>query len=135
MKRFLLILSIVLGIAGFSPAYGQGDDGLELSSLIINKTLTRFGNEFYTSFSNHWAAPENFLSGNIRIQEAPSARWGSLIIVWVGDEIMFRTSLSTRTKNIDEIAKQATDGVLQTMFARTILQQSDAKGDQAGDGL
>lgn len=119
----------------FLPKNSQADEDFGLNNLVINKTLTRFGNDFYIAFSNHWAPPENVITTNIRIQEAPSARWGSLIIIWVGDEIFFRTSLSARSKNIEAIANEAADQILSALLFRTIQQQTKVKNDLQGDGL
>lgn len=111
-------------------------DEVEIGSLVINRTITRVGMDFFEAFSDRWYAIEGLGTAHIRITEMPSARWGSLISVWVGEEIFFRTRLASRTKNIEGIADQAVRQVMTVITAKSIqMQQNGDKGDLIGDGL
>jgi len=94
------------------------------------------GIDFFEAFSDRWYSMEGFGTMHIRVSEVPSARWGSIISVWVGEEIFFRTRLSSRAKNIEAIAEQAVSQVMTAIAAKSIQsRQDEGKGDLVGDGL
>lgn len=131
--KYILVIPAVFFLIFPSPGF---PDAVEIGNLVLNKTVTRVGMEFYEAFSERWYPGENLDSMHIRVSEAPSARWGSLIAVWVGEELYFRTRLSNRAKNIEEVAEQAVQQVMSTLAAKTIQRREDGeKGDLVGDGL
>lgn len=131
--KYILIIPAVLLAIFSSPVFS---DEVEIGNLVLNKTLTRVGMEFYEAFSDRWSSPENMGFIHIRVSEVPSARWGSIISVWAGEELCFRTRLSSRVRNMEEIAEQAVRQVIATLVARNIQRrQNGDKGDLVGDGL
>lgn len=66
-----------------------GGDGL--GGIITDQTITRFGRDFYSGFSQAWQAPEGLDDVNLTVRERPSARWGSLVWVEYRNETVFRT--------------------------------------------
>lgn len=83
--RHLLIAAICSSIF-FSWFSSQSDASeVEIANLVLNKTMTRIGNDFYEAFSDNWHPPKDLDISHIKIAEAPSARWGSLISVSVND--------------------------------------------------
>jgi curli production assembly/transport component CsgE len=131
--KYIFIIPAVLLLIFSSPVFS---DEVEIGDLVLNKTLTRVGMEFYKAFSDRWSSPEKMGGIHIRVSEVPSARWGSIISVWAGEELCFRTRLSSRVRNMDEVSEQAVRQVMATLVARNIQrQQNGDNGDLVGDGL
>lgn len=130
----MLLSGILLVFCMQGPACAVED--MEIGNLVLNKTITRVGNEFYEAFADRWIPPRNLGILHVMILEAPSARWGSIIGVRVGDTPYFRTRISSRSRNIEEIAEQAVTQVLVTLMRQSLQRQNDdGKGDLYGDGL
>lgn len=109
---------------------------VEISNLVLNKTITKLGDDFYEAFAKSWAPPANLDLSYIKIGEAPSARWGSLLYITVNDKVLFRTNVSTRSRNVDEIARQAAQNILIQLIREEMYKhQQEGASDLAGDGL
>ncbi|WP_136795390.1 MULTISPECIES: CsgE family curli-type amyloid fiber assembly protein [Desulfosediminicola] len=109
---------------------------VEIGALVINKTITRLGDDFYDEFTNRWDPPKQLGPMHISIQEAPSARWGTIIAVFVGSERYFVTRVSSRQVDIEEIAEAAVKQVTITLIRQHLLRiQNGENGDLVGDGL
>ena len=109
---------------------------VEIGDLILNKTITRLGNDFYNAFAQNWIPPGSNGAYTVKISEAPSARWGSIVGVYVNNELQFKTILSIRARNVEEIAQQAVQVIWVRLMKISIQkQQEDGVGDLYGDGL
>lgn len=64
-----------------------------LSGIVINRTVTVQGHDFYQFFSTMWRAKGLDTHYTIAIYERPSARWGSEIWVEYRRQQMFHTFL------------------------------------------
>lgn len=133
MVKYLPMVLTVLLLACPTPVCS---DEVEIGSLVLNKTLTRTGTEFYKSFFELWLSLEHMEPVHIRVNETPSARWGSIITIWVDEELCFKTRLANRAKSATEVAEQAVQQVMTVLVTRKIQQQQDGdNGDLSGDGL
>ena len=105
MSRLTLGLLLLLL---FSPlqAQEQAQSEAELSGLIIDNTITRFGHDFhrYLSFQLQDASD---LEGDLVVRERPSARWGSLVWVEYGQRTVYRRFLQPNVAEIEAIADEA----------------------------
>lgn len=132
-KLIILLIPVLFFLALTRQAIA---DDVEIGNLVINRTITKIGIDFFEAFSDRWSSVEGLGTRHIRITEAPSARWGSMISVWVGEEIFFRIRLSSRAKNIDVIADQAVQQIMSAIAAKSIQDlQGGTKGDLAEDEL
>lgn len=93
-------------------AQEQAQGEAELSGLIIDNTITRFGHDFhrYLSFQLQDASE---LEGDLVIRERPSARWGSLVWVEYEQRIVYRRFLQPNVAQIEAIAEEAANLILQ----------------------
>ncbi|MCQ4320779.1 CsgE family curli-type amyloid fiber assembly protein [Stutzerimonas stutzeri] len=107
----LLLLSL-LGPGQAQAALGQVEGEAELSGLIIDNTITRFGHDFhrYLSFQLQDASA---LEADLVVRERPSARWGSLIWVEYGQRTVYRRFLQPNVAEIEDIATQAAQLILE----------------------
>lgn len=84
-------------------------DNEPLRGLIINRTITVLGWDFYSSFSGVWQAlyPDSKVS--LVVIERPTAKFGSEIWVSYENEYVFHTFLSPARSRVRTESKQAVD--------------------------
>lgn len=94
--------------AQLQPDSQDGAERLEaeLSGLVIDNTISRFGYEFHRQLSMGLQEVGD-LTLNLVVRERPSARWGSLVWVEYGDQILFRRFLHPNISQIEDIAQPA----------------------------
>ena len=107
----LLLLSLLSPVQALEPL-GQANGEAELSGLIIDNTITRFGHDFhrYLSFQ---LQDTSALEGDLVVRERPSARWGSLVWVEYGQRTVYRRFLQPNVAEIEDIASQAAQLILE----------------------
>jgi curli production assembly/transport component CsgE len=80
----------------------------EQTSLIIDRTITLFGNEFYRNFVEAWRSVQGVAKGDLGIIERPSARWGSLVWIEHNNQQLYRAFLYPgRRADVRPIAEDA----------------------------
>ena len=95
-------------------AAGQGgkiDSGVisqdPLNGLIINRTMTTLGWNFYKSFSGVWEALHPHSEFTLTITERPTAQFGSEIWVTYQNTTLYHAFLAPAVSHVDQTAKQA----------------------------
>lgn len=85
MKRYLrwIVAAEFLFAAGNLHAVE-----VEVPGLLTDHTVSSIGHDFYRAFSDKW---ESDYTGNLTINERPSARWGSWITITVNQDVIFQT--------------------------------------------
>ncbi len=90
----------------------------ELTGVLVDRTLTVIGQNFYRSFSQIAMESPIIHGATLTIHERPDARWGIQLWITEGPRMYFRTQLSPRLGDAEEIARQAVD-----MVEKAILKQ------------
>lgn len=87
----------------------QSDDDslVEIEGLIIDRTMTRLGKDFYFSFSMIMNNEYGDLEVNLTIAERPTALSGSIITIYHFDRILYRTALSPVRQQAELKAEEA----------------------------
>lgn len=75
---------------------------LELGGLVINKTKTKMGSEFFYAFNDNWKHPEEAGNFMLEITEQPSPSMGTIIVVRVDNRVVFKTRLSPRMASLEK---------------------------------
>ncbi|MGR6860690.1 curli production assembly/transport protein CsgE [uncultured Aliivibrio sp.] len=91
----------------------EADDLLEIEGLIIDRTLTRLGRDFYFAFSMKMNSKYDDIDVNLTVKERPTALSGSIIGVYHFDKVIYRGALSPGQRQADEKAAQAIEAVNQ----------------------
>lgn len=106
-----LIFTILFLISGGLHAGSQIDQSLdkpleEITGVIIDRTITFIGADFYRYFSDYWriSFPED--PSVLTIFERPSARWGSLIWVEYRSQKLSQLFISPGRNNKKKSAEQ-----------------------------
>ncbi|USD67150.1 curli production assembly/transport protein CsgE [Vibrio sp. SCSIO 43136] len=87
-----------------APAF---HDFTEVGGLIIDRTMTRLGEDFYDAFTLKMNEKYDSLSENLTVKERATALSGSIISVTHRNKIIYRTALSPGRRQAEEKADQA----------------------------
>lgn len=80
-----------------------------LGGMVINRTVTVLGNDFYQYFCTAWRQTDVDNKFTISIYERPTARWGSEIWVQFRQNKVFRTFLSPARQAARAVSEQAVE--------------------------
>ena len=79
-------------------------DSLEISGILTDSTVTRFGHELFDAFNKHWRAPES-VRYNISFNERNDPLRGSFVTVKLNEQQLFEGFLTPRDDAIQELGK------------------------------
>lgn len=80
-----------------------------LGGIIINRTMTVLGWDFYSDFSEIWQAVHPDSKFTLTVTERPTAQYGSEIWVSYRDQRIYHTFLSPARSGVKEASKQAVE--------------------------
>ncbi len=116
-----LLLCCLLGpLQAEEQQSAQARSEAELSGLIIDNTISRFGHDFHRYLSFQLQDAEE-LENDLVVRERPSARWGSLVWVEYGPRTVYRRFLQPNMTEIEAIAEDAARVILEDI-SRSKLQ-------------
>ena len=108
------------------------NDGLfpdPLSGMVVNRTVTVLGKDFYRYFTTRWRQNDEASRYTISIYERPTARFGSEIWVLYRQQRMFHIFLPparAATRGISEVAVQhVLDNISQREMERMTVRNPD----------
>nr|WP_258190207.1 curli production assembly/transport protein CsgE [Stutzerimonas azotifigens] len=101
----LVLLALAAGPVG-------AQEEAEVYGLVVDNTITRFGHDFHRYLSARLQDTSS-MDFDLVVRERPSARWGSLVWVEHNRNILYRRFLQPNVAQIEEIATQAADLVLE----------------------
>lgn len=103
---------------------------IEVPGLMTDNTITRIGHDFYREFTDHW---EEEYPGAITINERPSARWGSWIMIKVDQDLLYQTFLFPNKHDFDKQVNIALASVYDALSKRAINKALLNTGDLTKD--
>lgn len=83
----------------------------EVSGLIVDRTITRLGEDFYFFFSQTVNDRLDNMTENLEVRERPTALSGSIIGVYHSGKPIYRTALSPGRRQAKEKAEEAFNAV------------------------
>jgi len=117
--RFSLIAAALLSTmaAAQGPEIGKAQKNLDqgqidndpLRGLVINRTITVLGWDFYQSFSEIWRALHPDSQDTLTVIERPTAQFGSEIWISALNQTVFHTFLSPARSHAREESKNAAE--------------------------
>ncbi|QOZ01149.1 curli production assembly/transport protein CsgE [Escherichia coli] len=127
MKRYLrwIVAAEFLFAAGNLHAVE-----VEVPGLLTDHTVSSIGHVFYRAFSDKW---ESDYTGNLTINERPSARWGSWITITVNQDVIFQTFLFPLKRDFEKTVVFALIQTEEALNRRQINQALLSTGDLAHD--
>lgn len=103
---------------------------VEVPGLLTDHTVSSIGHDFYRAFSDKW---ESDYTGNLTINERPSARWGSWITITVNQDVIFQTFLFPLKRDFEKTVVFALIQTEEALNRRQINQALLSTGDLAHD--
>jgi len=104
-----------------------------LSGIVVNRTVTVLGNDFYRSFARTWREEDGDNRYSIAVYERPTARFGSEIWVQYRQARVFHMFLSPARQAAEDIGQKAAKIVYETVVNNEIqrmLVQSQDLGEE-----
>lgn len=127
MKYHLcIIVSVMMLLVSHTSISAE----IEVPGLVTDNTITRIGHDFYREFTDHW---EEEYPGSITINERPSARWGSWIIIKVDQDLLYQTFLYPNKRDFDKQVNIALASVYESLQKRAINKALLNTGDLTHD--
>lgn len=91
-----------------------------LSGVVVNRTVTVLGKEFYRHFSTLWRNSAQSNRYSISIHERPSARFGSEVWILYRQQRIFHTFLPPARPATREVSEYAVEFVLENLARREL---------------
>lgn len=91
-----------------------------LSGVVVNRTVTVLGKEFYRYFSNVWRLSPQSNRYSISIHERPSARFGSEVWILYRQQRIFHTFLPPARPATKDLSEYAVEYVLESLARREL---------------
>lgn len=105
---------------------------VEIDGILVNKTITWFGQDFFSHFAQAWRN-QHFRGEGVAIEEKPSARQGTLIIIRYKGAIVYRVSIAGTRSNSRKRGARAVSYVLSRIQSIDIASAGFGQIDLSGD--
>jgi curli production assembly/transport component CsgE len=143
-SRLGLALACLLA-AGPAPAFDDGvlengplletpDLPEKLDGVVLDRTMTRIGQDFYLAFVRAWRELGEVDAIGLALYERPSARWGSLIWVESRSTRVFQIFLHPGRQHAREAGEYAAGQVFQRIgqmeVERTLFKDPDLGNEE-----
>ncbi|EAP2784737.1 curli production assembly/transport protein CsgE [Salmonella enterica] len=128
MKRYLtwIVAAELLFATGHLYA-----NNVEVPGLLTDHTVSSVGHDFYRAFSDKW---ESEYTGNLTINERPSARWGNWITITVNQGVIFQTFLFPMKRDFEKTVvftlAKTEEALNRRQIDQTLLSTSDLARDE-----
>jgi curli production assembly/transport component CsgE len=137
LLTFFLLLALA-GIANAEVEAPEADQGPlqtedSLRGLVVDRTVTFFGREFYSQFVDVWREQPAAAEIDLVIHERPDARFGSEISVEFDRRTEFRAFVSPARSHIRSLAESAAVGLAHKL-AEVVQQRRVIDGPDLGKG-
>ena len=118
MKTNIVVLWLIIPLL-FSPAFAEEVD---VSGLVLDRTVTRFGKDFYRHFSTLWRDIRQTQGVNTVIDERVMPRSGTRLTIAINNRVVFVTYFGRRQTDIKQQVERglyaAMDGLAQARLSR-----------------
>ena len=145
MRGRILISALVL--SGALPVYAQDDQEANLDAgssvtaeeslrgLVVDRTVTFFGRDFYGYFVDVWREQAGAAEINLVIHERPDPRFGSEVSIEFDRNIEFRAFISPTRSRTRALAESAAMGLAQKLSGLLQKRRGGDGPDLAADEM
>lgn len=128
LKQYLLICILCPFLLLDSPS-SFADNDIEISGLVIDRTLTRFGKDFGFYYSSYWRDLPFTQGFNVTLYETVFPQAGTVLTLEVNGTRIYSTHFGRRANPIKESAEQA---ILLTIDYLAQVRANAITGDFSG---
>lgn len=94
-----------------------------LAGILVDRSVTIMGKTFYRHFSQLAMQHPLLSRTTLTFHERPDARWGSQLWITENRKVLFRTQLSPRLGDSEQLAREATSIVEQRLVEQHLSSQ------------
>lgn len=124
--------ALSLAAFGFSPgAVNAAELEPEVGGLVLDRSLTPMGKDFYREFALRWAELSGGDSNTLSLVESALPQNGTLLVIELNGQKVFRTFLSRRNGALRPLVEQAAQTVLRQLAAQN---NEEYRADMAASG-
>ncbi|WP_017024983.1 CsgE family curli-type amyloid fiber assembly protein [Vibrio rumoiensis] len=139
MIKIIFCLIGIISTSFYSSAEDEIDkqklESTEIRGVIVDRTVTRLGADFYSFFSRNIYEQYPTLDENILIKERPTALSGSIITVFHFSTPIYRTALSPGRRQAQEKSDEAIQALQRYLLRWKLEQKYRDKSDLADNEL
>ena len=106
------------------PDVADDPNDLEIDGLVIDRTLTKSGQDFYGLFYQKWQPPFGARGYSVTLEESPFRGRQTLIKVSLDEQLLYQRVLQPRYDVLEEMAGQAVATLTGALTRRTRSEQS-----------
>ncbi|MFT7558263.1 MAG: curli production assembly/transport component CsgE [Flavobacteriales bacterium] len=132
MRAIIYSLCLLISLSVSVKAHAQD---MALGGLLVNKTITWFGQDFFAYFSREWRNQSISSRKNLLIEEEPSAKSGTAIRIYYENRLVYSTSITGTRSSSRKRGEQAVSQVIAQLQNVDISLASNEVGDLAGDEI
>ena len=111
------------------------DAELEISELIIDRTVSKIGQDFYDLFFRNWQTPAGVKHYLIEVEELPSRGRGSRIRIRINDREMTRLNVQPRSDYVEAVAMNAVAMARNYLINYSAIVRQLDGDDKSGTGI
>lgn len=115
-----LIMCVFL-LCTTKPSYCE----IGISGLLLDRTISRSGHEFYNKFSLLWQDMPNTVGINVVIKETVVPRAGTRLVVEMNNTIIYGTYMGRRIESVEEKVEQAIYTTIDAIARSQFIEQSE----------
>ncbi|MEL0645863.1 curli production assembly/transport protein CsgE [Pseudoalteromonas agarivorans] len=119
-KKIMLIFTVLLSL---SPGVSAANE-LEIDGLLLDRSISRFGHQFYYEFSNYWRDLPSTAGFNIEIKETVLPKAGTKLSLIMNNQLVYVTYLGRRLEPLNERVEQAVYMVIDAMARSNVAVSS-----------
>lgn len=116
----MFIFTVLLSL---SPGVYAADE-LEIDGLLLDRSISRFGHQFYYEFSNYWRDLPSTAGFNIEIKETVLPKAGTKLSLIMNNQLVYVTYLGRRLEPLNERVEQAVYMVIDAMARSNVAVSS-----------
>ncbi|TMN79481.1 MULTISPECIES: curli production assembly/transport protein CsgE [unclassified Pseudoalteromonas] len=108
-------INLLLLLALYLAPPGVAADELEIDGLLLDRSISRFGHQFYYEFSDYWRDLPSTAGFNIEIKETVIPKAGTKLTLVMNNQTIYATYLGRRLEPLDARVEQAVYTVIDAM--------------------
>ncbi|AXT32559.1 curli production assembly protein CsgE [Pseudoalteromonas tunicata] len=103
----------------------HADTEIEIGGLLLDRSLSRSGHEFYAKFSLLWQDVPNTSGINVVIKETVMPRAGTRLVLEMNNQVIYATYLGRRIESVEDKVEQAIFTTIDAIARSQFTEQSD----------
>lgn len=118
-------INLLFAFLCFSSQLSFANTEIEIGGLLLDRSLSRSGSEFYHKFSLLWQDMPNTLGTNVVIKETVVPRAGTRLVVEVNNKVIYATYMGRRLEPVKDKVEQAIYATIDAIARAQFVEESE----------